>query len=140
MPVMTRILLLCLALFVGGGGAAARAERQVKVIASFSILGDMITNVGGARVQVTTLVGPNGDAHVFEPTPADAKAVSAADLVIVNGLGLEGWMDRLIKTSGYRGPFRIDPCPSLFPMEQEATRIYKLEPWRQLPKRNWGYP
>ena len=104
MPVMTRILLLCLALFVGGGGAAARAERQVKVIASFSILGDMITNVGGARVQVTTLVGPNGDAHVFEPTPADAKAVSAADLVIVNGLGLEGWMDRLIKTSGYRGP------------------------------------
>jgi zinc/manganese transport system substrate-binding protein len=104
MPVMTRILLLCLALFVGGGGTEARAEKKVKVIASFSILGDMITNVGGDRVQVTTLVGPNGDAHVFEPTPADAKAVSAADLVIVNGLGLEGWMDRLIKTSGYKGP------------------------------------
>ena len=64
----------------------------------------MIKNVGGDRVEVTALVGPNGDAHVFEPTPADAKAVSAADLVIVNGLGLEGWMDRLIKTSGYKGP------------------------------------
>ncbi|MGA9756558.1 MAG: metal ABC transporter substrate-binding protein [Desulfobaccales bacterium] len=104
MPVITRILVLCVALFLVGGGTEARAEKKVKVIASFSILGDMIKNVGGVRVEVATLVGPNGDAHVFEPTPADAKAVSAADLVIVNGLGLEGWMDRLIKTSGYKGP------------------------------------
>jgi zinc/manganese transport system substrate-binding protein len=103
MPVLTRILVLFLALCVWGGGTVAGAEKMVKVIASFSILGDMIKNVGGDRVQVITLVGPNGDAHVFEPTPADAKAVSAADLVIVNGLGLEGWMDRLIKTSGYKG-------------------------------------
>ena len=64
----------------------------------------MVKNVGGNRVEVTTLVGPNGDAHVYEPTPAAAKAVSAADLVVVNGLGLEGWMDRLIQTSGYKGP------------------------------------
>jgi zinc/manganese transport system substrate-binding protein len=97
-------LVLCLALFVSIAVTEARAEKKVKVIASSSIIGDMVKNVGGNRVEVTTLVGPNGDAHVYEPTPADAKAVSAADLVIVNGLGLEGWMDRLIETSGYKGP------------------------------------
>jgi zinc/manganese transport system substrate-binding protein len=104
MPVITRIVLLFLALMIAGGATAASAEKKVKVIASFSILGDMVKNIGGARVEAVTLVGPNGDAHVYEPTPADAKAVSTADLVIVNGLGMEGWMDRLIKTSGYKGP------------------------------------
>jgi zinc/manganese transport system substrate-binding protein len=104
MPTITRVLVLCLALLIVGAGTEARAEKKVKAIASFSILGDMTKNVGDARVEVTTLVGPNGDAHVYEPTPADAKAVSSADLVIVNGLGMEGWMERLIKTSGYKGP------------------------------------
>jgi zinc/manganese transport system substrate-binding protein len=104
MPTITRVVVLCLALLIVGAGTEARAEKKVKAIASFSILGDMTKNVGGARVEVTTLVGPNGDAHVYEPTPADAKAVSSADLVIVNGLGMEGWMERLIKTSGYKGP------------------------------------
>lgn len=104
MPFVTRILLFFLALCLVGSGSEARAEKKIKVIASFSILGDMVKNVGGDRVELATLVGPNGDAHVYEPTPAAAKAVSAADLVIVNGLGFEGWMDRLIKTSGYKGP------------------------------------
>lgn len=104
MPVIARILVLFLVLVIAGSATEARAEKKVKVITSFSILGDMVKNVGGNRVEVTALVGPNGDAHVYEPTPADARAVSQADLVIVNGLGLEGWMDRLIKTSGYKGP------------------------------------
>ncbi len=82
----------------------ARAEKKIKVVATFSILGDMVQNVGGDRVEVTTLVDPNGDVHVYQPTPAVAKAVSEANLVVVNGLGLEGWLDRLIKTSGYKGP------------------------------------
>lgn len=104
MPLITRISVLFLALMITGGATAARAEKKVKVIASFSILGDMTKNIGGTRAEVVTLVGPNGDAHVYEPTPADAKAVSTAGLVIVNGLGMEGWMDRLIKTAGYKGP------------------------------------
>jgi zinc/manganese transport system substrate-binding protein len=104
MPTITRVIALCLTLLIIGAGTEARAEKKMKAIASFSILGDMTKNVGGARVEVTALVGPNGDAHVFEPTPADAKAVASADLIIVNGLGLEGWMERLIKTSGYKGP------------------------------------
>ena len=80
------------------------ATDELKVVTSFTILGDMARNVGGERVALTTLVGPDGDAHVFEPTPADARALAEADLVIVNGLGFEGWIDRLVKASGYKGP------------------------------------
>lgn len=80
------------------------AAPPLKVVASFSILGDMVKTVGGDRVEVTTLVGPDGDAHVFQPTPANAKALAGADVVFVNGLGLEGWMPRLIQASGYKGP------------------------------------
>ena len=81
----------------------ARAVSPVHIVASFSILGDMVNNVGGDRVRVTTLVGPDSDAHAYEPTPAAAKAVRGANLVVVNGLGFEGWMDRLITASGYKG-------------------------------------
>ena len=98
-----RILVLLLAVFLAASGAVAPAEKKFNVVASFSVLGDMVKNVGGDRIEVTTLVGPNGDTHVYEPTPADAKAVAGADLVVVNGLGFEGWMDRLIRTSGYKG-------------------------------------
>jgi zinc/manganese transport system substrate-binding protein len=104
MLIPARIVAFVLALVMAGGGTAVGAEKKVKAVASFSVLGDIVKNVGGDRVEVTTLVGPNGDAHVYEPTPADAKAVSIADLVVVNGLGMEGWMDRLIKTAGYKGP------------------------------------
>lgn len=100
--VSVRIFMLFLALLLGAGTASG-ADKKVKVIASFSILGDMIRNAGGDRVEVTTLVGPDSDAHVFQPTPAAAKAVGGANLVVVNGLGFEGWMDRLIQTSGYKG-------------------------------------
>jgi len=81
---------------------AAWAE-PLRVVATFSILADLVKKVGGEDVAVTTLVGTDGDAHVYEPTPADAKAVGQAQLVVVNGLGFEGWMDRLIKSSAYSG-------------------------------------
>ena len=86
-------------------GAPARAEdaapaQKLPVVASFSILGDFVKEVGGARIALTTIVGPNGDAHVYQPTPADAKAMAAAKVVFVNGLGFEGWLDRLVKASG----------------------------------------
>jgi len=91
------ILLACLV------PAAALAEGPVKVVASFSILGDMVKNVGGDRVAVTTLVGPNQDTHVYEPKPSDARALAEAGLVFVNGLGFEGWMPRLVTASGTKG-------------------------------------
>src|SRR5207248_649295 len=67
---------------------------------SFSILGDFVRNVGGERVSVTTLVGPDGDVHVYVPTPSDAKKIADAKFVIVNGFGLEGWLPRLVQSAG----------------------------------------
>lgn len=83
--------------------AAQEAQRPLRIVASFSILADLISNVGGPSVAVHALVGPNADAHAFEPTPADAKRVANADLVVVNGLNFEGWMPRLLQAAGYRG-------------------------------------
>jgi zinc/manganese transport system substrate-binding protein len=78
----------------------ARAQDRLNVVASFSILGDLVRNVGGERVDVTTLVGPDGDVHVYTPAPADAKKIADAKLVVINGLGLEGWLPRLVQSSG----------------------------------------
>ncbi len=83
---------------------AAATEDPLDVVATFSILGDMASRVGGDRIRVTTLVGPGGDAHVYQPSPADARAISEADLLLVNGLGFEGFLDRLAEASGYTGP------------------------------------
>ncbi len=80
--------------------APARAQGRIEVVTSFSILADFAKNVGGDRTDVTTLVGPNGDVHVFTPSPEDARKVAAAKLVVVNGLGLEGWLPRLVQASG----------------------------------------
>ena len=87
-----------------GAAAPVVANEPLPVVASFSILADMVKQVGGPHVEVTSLVGPNSDAHVFDPTPADAKRLAAAKLVVVNGLGFEGWLNRLVKSSGYKGP------------------------------------
>lgn len=81
----------------------AQSQRPLRVVASFSILADMVRNIGGDAIDVSVLVGPDADAHVFEPRPADAKRLADADLIVVNGLGFEGWMDRLVRSSGYRG-------------------------------------
>jgi zinc/manganese transport system substrate-binding protein len=78
----------------------AGAADKINLVASFSILGDFARNVGGDRVNVMSLVGANGDAHVYTPSPADAKKIADAELVVVNGLGLEGWLPRLVQSSG----------------------------------------
>jgi len=90
--------LICLGLIALS--VPARAQDRLNVVASFSILGDFVRNVGGDRVNVTTLVGGNSDAHVYVPAPADAKKVAEAKLVVVNGLGFEGWLSRLLKSAG----------------------------------------
>lgn len=96
------ILTVFLALALLSPGRVVAAE-SMPVVATFSILGDMVQTIGGARVQVTTLVGPNGDPHVFRPTPRHAQAMAGATLVFANGLGFEGWMERLAEASGFHG-------------------------------------
>jgi zinc/manganese transport system substrate-binding protein len=73
------------------------------VVASFSILGDMVRQIGGGDVRVDTLVGPDGDAHEYEPTPADARALSTAGLLVINGLNFETWLTRLVKSANFKG-------------------------------------
>jgi zinc/manganese transport system substrate-binding protein len=89
-------------LMLVASAAPLHAQVRLKVVASFSILGDLAKNVGGARVDVTTLVGPNSDAHVYTPAPSDAKRIADARLLIVNGLGLEGWLPRLLQSAASR--------------------------------------
>ncbi|MBV1730987.1 MAG: zinc ABC transporter substrate-binding protein, partial [Hydrogenophaga sp.] len=81
----------------------AQTTAPVKAVASFSILGDLVRQVGGDRVAVEVLVGPGSDAHVFQPTPAQARLVGQAQIVFSNGLGFEGWMSRLLGTASYKG-------------------------------------
>ena len=94
------MIIAALALSVAPVSAQQANGGPLSVVATFSILGDFARNVGGDRVSVTMLVGPNSDTHVYTPTPSDAKEITDAKLVIVNGLGLEGWLPRLIKSSG----------------------------------------
>ncbi|MCL7929962.1 metal ABC transporter solute-binding protein, Zn/Mn family [Halomonas llamarensis] len=82
---------------------AAMASERVQVVTSFSILADMVEQVGGEHVEVTSLVGYDGDAHMYTPSPGDARALNDADLVVFNGLRFEGWMERLIDASDYTG-------------------------------------
>ena len=83
--------------------AIAQSDKPIPVVATFSVLGDMAKRIGGEHVAVTTLVGPDGDAHVYQPTPADARAVSEATILVANGLQFEGWLDRLIDASDFDG-------------------------------------
>lgn len=86
------------------GHTAMASAENLNVVASFSIIADFARNVGGDKVDITTLVGPDGDAHVYEPRPADAAAVGAADVVLVNGLQFEGFLQRLVEASGTNAP------------------------------------
>ena len=82
----------------------AGAQRALPVVASFSILADMARQIGGERVAVRALVGPDADAHAFQPHPSDAEALRGARLVVRNGLGFEPWLDRLRRAAGHGGP------------------------------------
>ena len=86
---------------------AALAAERVQVVTSFSILADMVENVGGEHVEVTALVGPDSDAHVYSPRPTDARDLAGADLVVFNGLQYEGWIERLIEASDVNGPLVV---------------------------------
>lgn len=103
LPARRRALLamagVCLSAVLG----TAQAAEPLKVVASFSILGDIVREVGGADISLTTLVGPDGDAHGYEPTPGDAKKLADARVLVVNGLDFETWLPKLTKASGFAG-------------------------------------
>jgi zinc/manganese transport system substrate-binding protein len=93
------------ALFVGTlGGTPARADAPVEVVATFSVIGDMIAEIGGSRIDLHVLVERGGDTHVYRARPSDAKAIRDADIIFMNGLGFEGWLARLVEAAAYAGP------------------------------------
>lgn len=102
---LTRRIVLALAALLFT--QTAHAQDKLKTVATFSILADLVKNVGGDRVDVQALVGPNGDAHVYQPAPGDAKTLADAKVVFANGLGFEGWIERLIKASGTKAPMIV---------------------------------
>jgi zinc/manganese transport system substrate-binding protein len=104
---MRRFQLWLVCLMLVAAAPPLRAQDRLNVVASFSITGDFVGNVGGERVSVTTLVGPDGDVHVYMPAPADAKKIANAKLLVVNGLGLEGWLPRLLQASGGKAPITV---------------------------------
>src|SRR5262249_2613624 len=79
------------------------AQRRLKVVATFSVLADMVANVGGGQIELATLVGPDTDAHTYQPTPAEAKLLAASQVLVMNGLGFEGWIERLARAAPFRG-------------------------------------
>ncbi|KKB12276.1 metal ABC transporter substrate-binding protein [Devosia geojensis] len=100
----SRLTFACSVISFGVLSGAVAQENRLQVVATFSIIGDLARQVGGERIELKTLVGPNGDAHVYEPKPADAIALARADVVLVNGLLFEGFLSRLVEASGTAAP------------------------------------
>ncbi|EEG08377.1 metal ABC transporter substrate-binding protein [Pseudogulbenkiania ferrooxidans] len=98
------------------------AWAKLPVVASFSIVADMTREIGGDRVEVVSLVGPNQDAHVFQPAPADVKRLAAAKVFVVNGLGFEGWMGRLTRSAGFKGTL-IEASKGIQPLMVEEHGV-----------------
>ena len=86
---------------------ASWADEPIPVVATFSILGDMVQQIGGEHIALTTLVGRNGDAHVYQPTPQAARAVAEAEVLFTNGLEFEGWLERLSEAAGFDGTVAV---------------------------------
>lgn len=105
---------------------AQPAPPPIKAVASFSILGDLVRQVGGERVELDVLVGPGSDAHVFQPTPAQARLVGQAQVVFSVGLGFEGWMSRLLKTASYKGQ-QVVVSQGIKPLKEGALEEQKTD-------------
>ena len=113
--------------------ASAWADPKIKVVATFSILSDLVRQVGGDRVEVASLVGEDQDPHMYEPKPSDIKKITDADLVFINGLGFEGWLKRLIESSDYKGEL-IVVSDAVHPrLVFEGTLIRDPHAWHSIP-------
>src|SRR5258707_12717274 len=110
--------------------AMPTSAKPLDAVASFTVIADMVRQVGGDRVLVSSLVGPNGDPHAFEPSPGDGRRIREADLVFVSGLGLEAWMDRLITASGHHGTIVVaSDGIRTRAMDEDGKRVVDPHAW-----------
>ncbi|HAQ87766.1 MAG TPA: metal ABC transporter substrate-binding protein, partial [Pseudomonas sp.] len=109
------------------------AEEKLNVVTSFSILADLAQQVGGDRIELTNLVDADADAHVYEPSPDDAKALLRADLIVANGLGFEPWLERLLASSEPAGK-RINASAGVVPLmlEEDGEKVPDPHAWQSL--------
>ncbi|MEL7559069.1 metal ABC transporter substrate-binding protein [Stutzerimonas chloritidismutans] len=109
------------------------AEEKLDVVTSFSILADLVQHVGGDRIQVTNLVDADADAHVYDPSPDDAKALLRADLIVANGLGFEPWLESLLASSEPAGK-RINASAGVVPLmlEEDGEQVPDPHAWQSL--------
>ena len=122
---MRRTFLTLLAMLAIVGPASA--EGRIKVVATFSILGDLVAQVGGDRIDLTTLVGPDADSHTYQTKPSDARAVAAAQAMVSNGLGYEGWADRLAAAAPLKGR-HIVASTGVTPLDSTRDRQAHADP------------
>jgi zinc/manganese transport system substrate-binding protein len=133
---LRRLLLRCWASFLSPTYAlvlvllacpVAAQAAPLEVVTSFSILGDLLRQVGGERVRVSALVGPGEDAHGYQPRPSDARRVKGAGLVVANGLGFDPWLERLARSAGYRGEVVI-ASQGIRPLELAGDGHPEMDP------------
>ena len=116
---LSSIGLVAMALSPSLQAQTIKPPAPIQAVASFSILGDLVRQVGGDRVALEVLVGPGSDAHVFQPTPSQARTVGQAQIVFSNGLGFEGWMSRLLDTARYKGQHIVVSRQGIKPLESK---------------------
>jgi zinc/manganese transport system substrate-binding protein len=114
----------------GAGFSEAASAKTLSTVASFTVLADVVKQVGGDHVNVKSLVGPNGDPHEFEPSPDDAKALKEADVTFISGEGLEGWFEKLVSASGYSGkPIVVSTGITTRTMEDDGKTVTDPHVW-----------
>jgi zinc/manganese transport system substrate-binding protein len=123
-------VMIIFSVMLGSNFATAQTESKIKAVASFSILGDMVSNIGGERIELFVLVGRNSDGHVYEPTPRDVKQVANADILFINGLHFEGWIERLIEASEFKGKLVV-ATQGIAPLVT-ATKAIDPHAWQSL--------
>ncbi|SON56408.1 Periplasmic chelated iron-binding protein [Hartmannibacter diazotrophicus] len=109
--------------------ASPASAKELKVVASFTVLADVAREIGGDKVTVTSLIGPNGDPHEFSPSPKDAKLLADADVVLVSGLGLEGWMDRMVGAAGQVSPVVASKGIETREMDEDGHMVIDPHVW-----------
>ena len=132
---MIRIFVCVLALGVGGMASAA----TLKAVASITIIADMVHEVGGDLVEVKSIVGPNGDAHSYEARPQDSKTLNEAQIVFINGLGLDPWIEKLTTSSGFKGPLAVVTTgikTHQFDEDGKQEMVMRFSSWKRRPARS----
>jgi zinc/manganese transport system substrate-binding protein len=130
MKVTSVLLGLMASTAFGAGFSSAASAKTLNTVASFTVLADVVKQVGGDHVNVKSLVGPNGDPHEFEPSPDDAKTLKEADITFVSGEGLESWFEKLVSASGYSGkPFVVSTGIKTRTMEEDGKTVTDPHVW-----------